>query len=79
MWVQLVSCQLIGLLFAAWTPDEIVEAHSSSSGQDFIQMDSIHKVLIHLLLNQRFKQLIFCDPSTIIYDAHAILLQIFFI
>ncbi|XP_056016221.1 small subunit processome component 20 homolog [Ostrea edulis] len=44
MWVQLASCQLIGLLFAAWTPEEIIQPHSGSTLHDFIQMDSIRKL-----------------------------------
>lgn len=53
MWVQLASCQLIGLLFAAWTPEEIIQPHSGSTRRDFIQMDSIRKVLIYFLLYRR--------------------------
>ncbi|XP_061192168.1 small subunit processome component 20 homolog [Saccostrea echinata] len=44
MWVQLASCQLIGLLFAAWTPEEILQPSSSSAQCDFIKMDSIKKL-----------------------------------
>ncbi|XP_062575188.1 small subunit processome component 20 homolog [Saccostrea cucullata] len=43
MWVRLASCQLIGLLFAAWTPEEILQPSSSAQG-DFIKSDSIKKL-----------------------------------
>lgn len=45
MWVQLASCQLIGLLFAAWTPEEILQPVEKSGQTDFIKTDSINKVL----------------------------------
>ncbi|XP_034333284.2 small subunit processome component 20 homolog [Magallana gigas] len=44
MWVQLASCQLIGLLFAAWTPEEILQPAEKSVQTDFINTDSINKL-----------------------------------
>ena len=45
MWVQLAACQLIGLLFASWTPEEILQPPEKSAEIDFIKVDSMNKVL----------------------------------
>ena len=45
MWVQLAACQMIGLLFASWTPEEILQPPEKSAEIDFIKVDSMNKVL----------------------------------
>ncbi|XP_078326712.1 small subunit processome component 20 homolog isoform X1 [Crassostrea virginica] len=44
VWVQLAACQLIGLLFASWTPEEILQPPEKSAEIDFIKVDSINKL-----------------------------------
>ena len=43
--MQLAACQLIGLLFASWTPEEILQPPEKSAEIDFIKVDSMNKVL----------------------------------
>ncbi|EDO33281.1 predicted protein, partial [Nematostella vectensis] len=42
-WVRLVSCRLFGLLFAAWTPQELSFA-STSGSKEFLAQESLEKV-----------------------------------
>ncbi|EDO27022.1 predicted protein, partial [Nematostella vectensis] len=42
-WVRLVSCRLFGLLFAAWTPQELSIA-STSGSKEFLAQESLEKV-----------------------------------
>ncbi|ESO91748.1 hypothetical protein LOTGIDRAFT_233343 [Lottia gigantea] len=44
-WVRLVSCQLFGVLFSCWTPEDLASMIDKQSGDSYITLDTENKII----------------------------------